>query len=244
MEREYIIIEKPNNKIPLFTVELEKLDDDFWKKWIFYFLLEFYKNHDKNILKSNIENEKKKEYPQVEKKIAKFMRRYLKNNAEFSSHFCVLGESINDEEKEGFYDITINNTYWKSKNFHFECKNLDENNLERGDSLVNKYICHNTYKKKDNQYIFDGGILRYFNGKYAQELNFGGMIGFVLGGNTDNIKSKIIEQLKVKLPTTPDGDLIKIKDNSINENKFTFDSIHSRKNIDFTIHHLLFDFTI
>jgi hypothetical protein len=239
MEREYIRVEKPSLPFPKNTDSLKALDDEFWKNWVFYYLLNFYKNCNNAELKSKIEEEKKKKYPRTEREIAKFIRFKLKANREFGWNFSVKGEETNDEIVEGNYDITIHNTYWKNKDFYFECKNLD-GSLD----LINKYVCYNTYKKNTyNENIFDGGVLRYFNGKYAQSLVFGGMIGFVLAGDSIKIKNSLVKKLNEKLNTTPEGDLIKITDNSIEGNYFTFDSLHKRLDKEFTIHHLLFDFT-
>jgi hypothetical protein len=238
MEREYIRIKKPSplpNNIPL----LKELDDNFWKKWIFYHFLSFYQNYDNIELIEKIENEKNKAYPRVEREIAKHLRIKLNDNKEFGYHFTAIGENTNDEIVEGNYDITIHSTNWKNKNFHFECKNLDNSQ-----DLVNKYVYYNTYRKdSNNENIFDGGVFRYFNGKYAQNLNFGGMIGFVLEGEVSNTKNEIISKLKEKFNTTPEGDLLLIIDNSIEQNYFTFESYHSRFNAKFVIHHLLFDFS-
>lgn len=231
MEREYIRIKKPA-PLPFDTRQLKTLDDEFWKNWVFYYLLNFYKNYDSAELKSKIEDEKKKQYPRTEREIAKFVRIKLNANKEFGYHFTAIGENTNDEDIEGNYDITIHSTNWKSKNFHFECKNLD-----CSQDLVNKYVCYNTYKKDtNNENIFDGGILRYFNGKHVQTLTFGGMIGFVLSGDSVKIKSSLLTKLKENLHTTPEGDLIQITDNSIEENNFTFDSLHKRLDREFTIH--------
>lgn len=232
MEREYIRVKKPTTPFPFDTRQLKNLDDEFWKGWVFYYLLDFYKNHDNAELKSKIEEEKKKQYPRTEREIAKFIRLKLKVNREFGLNFSVKGEETNDEDVEGNYDITIHNTYWKNKDFYFECKNLDV----RQDS-IKKYVCYNRAHS-----IFDGGVYRYFNGKYAQSLDFGGMIGFVLEGEVLDIKNKIIKKLKEKFDTAPEGDLISVTHNSIEENDFTFDSKHSRNNKEFQIHHLLFDF--
>ncbi|WP_433777817.1 hypothetical protein [Flavobacterium anhuiense] len=233
MEREYIRIKKPA-PLPFDTRQLKILDDEFWKKWVFYYLLDFYKNYDSAELRSKIEEEKKKQYPRTEREIAKFIRLKLKANREFGLNFSVKGEETNDENVEGNYDITIHNTYWKNQDFYFECKNLDG-----GQDLVNKYVC---YHKGKN--VYDGGVLRYFNGKYAQNSTFGGMIGFILDGDSNNIKTEILKKLNEKFQISPEGDLISTKDNSIKENPFTFDSLHSRQNTEFTIHHLLFDFTL
>ncbi|WP_128414308.1 hypothetical protein [Chryseobacterium sp. Leaf394] len=239
MKRDYIRNKKPTT-LPFDTRQLKTLDDEFWKKWAFYYLLDFYKNYDRNELKSIIEEETKKQYPRTEREIAKFLRLKLKANRQFGLNFSVKGEETNDEDVEGNYDITIHNTYWKSQDFYFECKNLDGSQ-----DLINKYVCYNTYKKnKKNENIFDGGVLRYFNGKYAQNLVFGGMIGFLILGDKAEIKLNLLAKLNEKLTTSPDGDLIKINDNSIDGNSFTFDSVHRRLNDEFTLHHLLFDFSV
>lgn len=232
MEREYIRIKKPA-PLPFDTRQLKTLDDMFWKNWVFYYLLEFYQNYDEAELKSIIEVEKKKQYPRTEREIAKYIRLQLKANREFGLNFTVKGEETNDEDVEGNYDITIHNTYWKNKDFYFECKNLDNKQ-----SLVNKYVCYNQGHSK-----FDGGVYRYFNGKYAQNLDFGGMIGFILEGNVLSIKDKIKKKLEIKFDISPEGDLIEINDASIEGCDFTFDSKHKRFNKGFLLHHLLFDFT-
>jgi hypothetical protein len=238
MEREYIRIKKPS-PLPPNIHQLKDLDDEFWKKWIFYHLLTFYQNYDNAELKNKIENERKKQIPRIEREIAKFIRLWLNNDRQFNYHFAADGEKTNDEDIEGYYDISISNTYWTRKNFYIECKNLDSSQ-----DLVNKYICYNTYRKdNNNENIYDGGVFRYFNGKYAQDCDFGGMIGFVLEGDIPTVKKKLITKLNEKFKTTPDGDLLRILDNSIEQNNFTFDSIHTRLNTEFTLHHLLFNFS-
>ncbi len=238
MEREYIRIKKPA-PLPFDTRQLKTLDDVFWKNWVFYYLLDFYKNYDSAELKSKIEEEKKKQYPRTEREIAKFIRLKLKANREFGLNFSVKGEETNDENVEGNYDITIHNTYWKNQDFYFECKNLDGSQ-----NLIDKYVCYNTYKKDtNNENIFDGGVLRYFNGKYAQNLTYGGMIGFILSGDCNKIKYELIKKLSDKFNITPEGDLLKVKEDSILQNNFTFNSYHNRLCSEFVLHHILFDFS-
>ena len=111
-------------------------------------------------------------------------------------------------------------------------------------NFVNKYVYYNTYEKDiNNENIYDGGVYRYFNGKYAQNMNFGGMIGFVLEGNVTYTKNEIINKLNEKFNTSPNGDIIRVIDDSIEQNNFTFDSYHNRFNSEFVIHHLLFNFS-
>lgn len=226
--------------MPNAVSELKELSDTVWKNEIFHHLLSFYKNYDSEELKYKIEQEKTKANPQIENRITQFIRRYLEKDKFFSMHFDVVGENKNDDsENEGFYDITTLNTYWVEKGttnkvrFHFECKNLDKSK-----GLVNKYVCYNK-----GHSAFDGGVYRYFNGKYAQNLNFGGMIGFVLEGNLLETKNKIVTKLADKFDITPEGNLLNITDNSIEGNEFTFDSVHIRLSQEFILHHILFDFS-
>lgn len=238
MEREYIKISKPSSPFHTDTNVLKTLDSAFWKKWIFYHILLFYKNFDKVQINKIIATEKLNAHSRVEDAIAKYIRDYLKNSREFSMQgFLAKGGILNDENTKGIYDISILHSFWKNNdtevNFNFECKNLDSTQ-----DLVNKYVYYNQGNSK-----FDGGVYRYFNGKYSVDHNFGGMIGFVLEDNITSLKSKIFLKLRDKFDTTPDGDLLNILDNSIENNVFSFDSVHTRSNEEFILHHLLFDFS-
>lgn len=87
-------------------------------------------------------------------------------------------------------------------------------------------------------------MIEYLIDKYAVKQDFGGMIGFLLKGDIEEIKEKIkkaLEELKDKIGF---GNLEDFKDKSIEENTFTFESIHIRKNGEqITLHHIIFDFT-
>ncbi len=229
MRREYIKIPKASPKLIPFSEQLKEIDDNTWKNEIFRHLLLFYKTYDIKLLSDKIKTEKSEKNPRVERLIAKFIRLSLNKNEDFNFHFKAFGEVTNDEEIEGNYDIVIHSTNWRSKDFCFECKNLD-----KSQDLVNKYVYYNTGHE-----TFDGGVYRFFNGKYAQQQDFGGMIGFVLEGEISEIKNKITDKLKEKFDVTPEGDLIKIIDKSIENNDFTFDSIHNRFSKNFILHHIL-----
>ena len=95
----------------------------------------------------------------------------------------------------------------------------------------------------NNENSYDGGVFRYFNGKYAQNLNFGGMIGFVIEGNILDLKKRIKTKLNEKFTITPYGDFIRFIYNAIEGNDFTFDSYHNRFSSEFVLHHLLFNFS-
>jgi len=231
--------------LPDSSIEKRKISNDTWKSQVFFHLLHFYKSYSVSEIKRIINTEKSKPQARIEDEIALFFRNSLKQNRKFGLQgFIIAGGVNNDEKKKGLYDISIFHSDWRNDEdlpieFHFECKNLDNSQ-----DLVSKYVYYNTYEKdSNNENIFNGGIYRYFNGKYAQKMNFGGMIGFVLEGDVPNAKNEIISKLNEKFNTTPNGDLLRVIENSIEQNDFTFDSYHSRFNSEFVIHHLLFKFS-
>ncbi|QIK52910.1 hypothetical protein G7051_00525 [Dysgonomonas sp. HDW5B] len=233
MEREYIKVNRPAFSFPNNTNLLRSLDDEFWKSWIFFHLLTFYKDYDRVELKQLINKEKAKKHSKIEDSIAKYIRNWLNNKCrDFYLNFRAFGENTNDEDIEGYYDITIHNTYWQNRDFHFECKNLNEKQ-----DLINKYVYYDTYRPDFLKY--DGGVYRYFNGKYSQGQNFGGLLGFVLEGDIEMIKTQIINKMRIPFNVTPQGDLLSIQENAILGNQFTFNSTHKRDNCNFLLHHIL-----
>jgi hypothetical protein len=216
--------------LPDSSTKKRKINNVVWKNNIFSHLLNFYKNYNPLEIRSIISDGGK-----IEDNIASHIRIKLKISRKFNLQgFIIHGGVNNDNEtKKGLYDITISHSDWRNIDnslceFHFECKNLDNST-----TLIKKYIYYNEK---------ECGVYRFFNGKYAQDQTFGGMIGFVLSGNVLDIKKKIHQKLNDKYDITPEGDLKELIDNSIEENHFTFNSIHNRKNQGFTLHHLLFDF--
>lgn len=239
-QREYIRLPK-SSALPISSIQKRKLDDSFWINLIHLHLLKFYKEFDIEELKKLIAKEKSKT---TRKHIEDLIKDYMKSWFEKSNRrFFREGILINLESKvkynnPGFYDIKFQHSDWvnlKSKEIKYysvECKNLT---LDTTKNHIAEYVFVN-HKK-------DGGVYRHFNGKYAQNHNFGGMLGFVLDGDLQLIKNKIIEKLKLPFDKTPEGDLIEngILLNSIEGNDFTFNSIHNRFDGDFTLHHFLFD---
>nr|WP_321232357.1 hypothetical protein [uncultured Psychroserpens sp.] len=238
-KREYIKISEPSSPLPTDIDYLRNLNNSDWKNWVFYHLLRFYKNYNKKQLQEIIAIEREKPQSRIEDEIAVFIRNYLKKDMLFGVQgFLAKGGVLNDEKVKGIYDISIFHSFWECDFekvcFNFECKNLD-----RKQDLVNKYVYYN----KGNN-VFDGGVYRYFNEKYSLSENFGGMLGFLLEDSIEVVKKKIMTKLEDKFDTSPNGDLKRIVDNSIQANDFTFDSIHNRFSSDFALHHILFDFTL
>lgn len=138
--------------------------------------------------------------------------------------------SINREAQEGFYseigysdikiDIAASGRY-----FAFECKRLDDKIGKS--SLQQKYI--------------DDGLNRFIIGKYAEEDDFGGMVGFIVTGKIENIVLDMKKKVKNYYFVRSYGFLL----NRFCDNCLTsFQSKHERKNRLGNIHiyHLFLDF--
>ena len=165
----------------------------------------------------------------------------IKTNDIYENEFIINREPSSDGEIEGFYDLKFEHSSWRHKYFAFECKNLDNSA-----SSINEYV-YNRAKEKDKK---DGGVYRYMTGKYAKDLNFGGMIGFVIEGESNSIIGKIIAKIHDTFDNNEIGQLTgkRIIKNSIENNPNTFDSIHIRskeyeiKKENFTLHHVMMAF--
>ncbi len=92
---------------------------------------------------------------------------------------------VNQETQEGLYtqrgylDIKID-IAGSGRYFAFECKRLDDKTGKS--SLQQKYI--------------DDGLDRFIIGKYAEEEDFGGMVGFVVSGKIESIVLDMKEKVK------------------------------------------------
>ncbi|MEL1242792.1 hypothetical protein AAEO56_00850 [Flavobacterium sp. DGU11] len=237
MDREYIRLPK-TTIMPDSSRKKRTLNDDFWINLIHYHLLKFYREFNITELNDLIETEKVKPgRKHIEDLIKDYMKTWFEN---YDRRIFFEGIVVNLEPKvkynqPGFYDIKfehsdwINNDTLKLKYYSVECKNLNSYN-----PCINEYV-FNASKK-------DGGVYRHFNGKYCQENNYGGMLGFVLAGDINKIKDALILKLKQPFDNSPEGDLIDdgIILDSIEGNNFTFNSKHRRLKDFFTLHHFLF----
>jgi hypothetical protein len=234
--KEYIRLPK-TRLLPDKRSELRKLSDEDWKNVIFQHLLRFYKEADFRKIKTLIQDEKKKKRSNIEEVVKKEIKKWLKNDQCFDTQDLIINrEPSADGNVAGFYDLKFEHSQWKHKYFSFECKNLD-----RTAAAINEYV----YNEAKN----DGGVYRYFTGKYASELDFGGMIGFILEGNENEIISKIIDKICITFRDNEIGKLALngIIKSSIEGNRNTFDSIHLRQQREFRtgqtfkLHHIIFD---
>ncbi len=226
-------------------MQLQKFDDAEWKNYIFFHLLQYYKTVDNKEILALIKNELSKPISKIETKLKKHIRNWLvRENVDFKEQgFIINLEPSAECNKEGLLDLKFQHSYWQDKYFSFEAKNLGEIKGRKQSTLINEYVYVKTKHKED------GGMYRYMTNKYACELNFGGMIGFVVGENKMPIK-KLTNKIKTVFNNSKVGQLSgeKIIYNSIENNKNTFETIHNRKNLfsnnieKFYLYHIIFDF--
>ncbi|MEA3495665.1 MAG: hypothetical protein U9R42_06475 [Bacteroidota bacterium] len=225
--------------------QLRKLDDEIWKNYIFSHLFQYYNSVDNKTIQTIIQKETDKKKANIETEIKKHIRNWLTRQSESfdEQEFIVNLEPSSECNKDGFIDLKFEHSSWRNKYFSFEAKNLGEIKNRGQSTLINEYVY---VKTKDRE---DGGMYRYMTNKYACELNFGGMLGFVVGKNQDLI-NKLTDKIQSVYQKTNRGTLIgnKIIYNSITDNKNTFDTIHLRKNSitkqeeKFCLHHIIMDF--
>lgn len=214
-----------------------QLSDNVWISYINHILLRYYKEVDVNEIQAIIKEKISKTQAKIEDKIKEHIYTWQKQDKRIG----VWGIKLNLEAKsdcfEGFYDLKFQHSDW-DKYFVFEAKNLGKIKTTESSTLLNEYVYVNT---KDRE---DGGMHRFMTKKYACEINFGGMLGFVVG----TIKGDVIEDITNKIQSVysenKNGKLIdeKIILNSIAENKNTFTSFHSRDGEKFSLYHILMDF--
>jgi len=227
-------------------IQLRQLFDADWKNYIFSHLFQYYNAVDNKVVQAIIKNEKNKEKANIEREIKEHIRNWLKRQSE---SFNVQGFIINLEpsaecNKEGYIDLKFEHSDWQSKYFSFEAKNLGDIKSTIQSTSINEYVYVKTKSRED------GGMFRYITNKYACELNFGGMLGFVIGKNEDLI-SNLTDKIKSVYNHLEYGKLTgeKVVLNSIENNENTINTIHIRKNrfsgIDeeFYLYHIILDFT-
>jgi transcription antitermination factor NusG len=235
----YIKVE-PTHKFPATIPDLQELSDEFWKKKILSYILQYYKETDNKIIENIMQKERLKPRADIEFAIKKHIKNWFRKNKEFGVGkfgFILNDEIGNEGKKKGFYDFKIEHSYWKSY-FPFECKNLGTTNL------LNKYVFVET---KDR---IDGGMYRYFIDKYAVNQNFGGLIGFVIHKTDKSVIEQLIEKIATIYSDKKNGQLTdkKIVRKSIFNKSNTFDSFHLRhlgkssKTEKIVLHHVIMDF--
>ncbi|MCH7964517.1 MAG: hypothetical protein IH852_11345 [Bacteroidetes bacterium] len=89
-----------------------------------------------------------------------------------------------------------------------------------------------------NEAYFNDGLIRFINLKYAEKNEYAGMLGFVVSGDIETIRDKILSRTKTFYPSASP-----IQSNFINW-KYIFISHHLKKDKrNIRIYHLFFQFT-
>ena len=229
----------PLKTLPDSSIKKRQISDDVWQSFIFYIVLKYYKEIDNYEVINLIHKELEKHNSQIEKELKEHIYKWYKKKKrtdKIDIWGIILNLEPSSDNHQGFYDLKFQHSDW-DKYFVFEAKNLGEVKSTTHSTLLNEYV----YANHKN----DGGMYRFMTKKYACEINFGGMLGFVVG----IIKGDVIEDLTNKIQSVysdnKNGKLIdeKIKLNSIADNKNTFTTFHSRNGEKFSLYHILMDFT-
>lgn len=213
----------------------ERSDND-WNLIFIRFIISYYESiEDKNYYADK-----------SEKVIKQSIQKYHINDYHEENFTLNFESSNNDATQEGFYDLKFEHNDWdKNKYFVMEAKCLDNTS-----GSIKQYIhCHKYSKGIKTE---DGGVYRFLSLKYSKDLNFGGMIGFIQKGKSD----EIIEEVKESLRTQKfvESDSTNEFGESLDESLFSktiedfansFYSKHSRKSNKESIllYHIFLDFT-
>ncbi len=178
----------PLKPLPDSSYRKRKTSDDVWQNYIFHIVLKYYKEINNNDVIQLIQDELLKQNSQIEKVLKEHIYNWYKRTKK-TDKIDIWGIILNlepsSENFEGLYDLKFQHSDW-DKYFVLEAKNLGEIKSTKHSTLLNEYVYSN-YKE-------DGGMHRFMIKKYACEINFGGMLGFIVG----KTKGDIIEDLTKK----------------------------------------------
>lgn len=196
--------------------EAFEFDDNFYLTQIFKYVWDTYSSltgADRRTLKH-----------QTEEDITDCIRRKLQNNKNFGlDGFKVNTEARNQGKDIGYYDLKFENGLWLDQYLVLECKPMDDTQ-----SKVDAYIYKNTPSRGE-----DGGLYRFLINKYATDKTWGGMLGYIISGNPN----QIVSGLKSRIQTfqTTKGDLCfgnlqnqELLNQSIANFDYSFQSNHVR----------------
>jgi len=220
-------------------IERRKLSDDDWKNYIFYGLLKFINEVDKTEILRIIDNPKIKN----ENAISNYIKYWLEKDRKFNSfEFVVNREPRTDGDKEGFIDLKFQHSQWGDGNKHFS---FEAKNLNGSSKLLNEYVYTN--KRIENSNVENGGVFRFMTGKYSHNMEFGGMIGYIIKKCENNIINVLVAKIEEVYRNNDIGELLgEIERNSICENENTFSTFHNRSISscvsEFMLYHIIIDF--
>ena len=234
--------------LPDSSIKKRQITDNIWKNYIIFIILKYYKDINKKEVCLLIQKEIEKDNSQIEKILKQHIYNWYKQIKKSDKQIGIWGFILNLEPSsegfEGFYDFKFQHSDW-NKYFVFEAKNLGKIKSNEYSTSINEYVYVKTKERED------GGMFRFMINKYARDIDFGGMLGFVVGSTTGDVIKRLTERIKFIYKNSNEGKLTgkEIIFNSITNNTNTFDTIHLRKNHftqleeEFRLHHIIMDFT-
>jgi hypothetical protein len=236
---------KPYIKLPTLkplpdsNIKRRLLSDDIWISYVNHIILRYYKEVNINEIKDIIKLELGKPQANIEDKIKEHIYSWVNNDKRIGLWEFILNLEAKSDCFKGFYDLKFQHSNW-DKYFVFEAKNLGKIKTTESSTLINEYVYVKTKNKED------GGMYRFMTKKYACEINFGGMLGFVVGKTKGDIIDDLIKKIKSVYNNIVNGKLNgeKVNLNSINGNKNTYTTFHLRNREIFCLYHIIMDFNI
>jgi len=140
-------------------------------------------------------------------------------------------DDLQTGEERGRIDLHFTHGYREDVYFAFECKRL------------NKIDSRNKINSLAPEYVKDG-MMRFVTGKYASSLNNGGMIGYVMNGNTDTAIRAVnrnINNNRIHLRISNSNSLL--PSSLIPNNLEIKETQHDLDGRNFMIHHLFLPIT-
>lgn len=147
--------------------------------------------------------------------------------------FITLEDPITDSTfgtEEGRNDLNFfpPQHYGQKIFFTVECKRLHVTRDSGFAHLADAYV--------------EKGVLRFVNGQYSNGLPCGGMVGYVMDNHVSSAFGKVQSEIvnKSKILCLKKGPALQIPSSILTVYKFSADTVHTRPDGDFSLHHLLF----
>jgi len=155
-----------------------------------------------------------------------YLRRH-KDRTKLPFSIMVEPDEIDPEtgEQLGRIDLRLHHGYLESVYFALECKRLNVVADGKRSSLAGKYV--------------EEGMVRFVTGKYAQGLDKGGMVGYVMDGKLDDAILAVKEAVEKKRELLKMGKKATLDESSLRPSvKQVKETKHRQAKRPFLIHHI------
>jgi hypothetical protein len=135
-------------------------------------------------------------------------------------------DNLDTAEELGRIDLRLTHGYRSDVYFAFECKRLNIKKNGSTSSLAREYV--------------ENGMRRFLgsNPQYAKDLTQGGMIGYVMNGNTIKAIQDVDQQVKTHCSDLQMQSATGLSPSSKSSKSFIKESLHHSTNKIFTLHHV------